>query len=170
VREHAIENYETKTKPSLEADDVLGILATHPPFLRGRKVIIVTTDKDLRQIPGFHLNPDKLDAGIYKITEVEGNRFHLYQTLVGDSTDGYPGCPGIGPVKANRILNELSTREEKEGFRVECAWTRVKHTFLNKGLTEENALLQARLARILRAKDWDFKKKEPRLWVPTAGR
>ena len=38
--------------------------------------------------------------------------------------------------------------------------------FEKKGLTEDDALLQARVARILRASDYDFKKKEPIMWTP----
>jgi DNA polymerase-1 len=34
------------------------------------------------------------------------------------------------------------------------------------GLSEEYMLRQARLARILRASDYDFKRKEPILWLP----
>lgn len=32
------------------------------------------------------------------------------------------------------------------------------------GMTKEDALLNARMARILRAEDYDFKKKEVKLW------
>ena len=35
------------------------------------------------------------------------------------------------------------------------------------GLTEEDALVNARLARILTADDYDFEKKEPKLWTPS---
>jgi DNA polymerase-1 len=38
--------------------------------------------------------------------------------------------------------------------------------FESKGLTEEDALVQARVARICRASDYDFKTKEVKLWNP----
>jgi DNA polymerase I len=38
---------------------------------------------------------------------------------------------------------------------------------VKEGLTEDDALLQARLARILRADEYDFKAKRPILWEPT---
>ena len=39
--------------------------------------------------------------------------------------------------------------------------------FVKAGLDEEAALVQARVSRILRASDFDFKAKQPILWKPT---
>ena len=41
-------------------------------------------------------------------------------------------------------------------------------TFEEKGLTEEDALINAQLARILTTNDYDHEKKEPILWTPTS--
>lgn len=155
LRAHVEANYRCYVRPKLEADDILGILATSPDLVPGRKVV-VTTDKDLKQIPGLHLNHSKLAKGVVEITLEQGDRWHLFQTLTGDQTDGYSGCPGIGPVKAERILNA-------EGR----AWDNIVSAFVRAGKTADDALLQARVARILRVEDWDFEKKEPRLWLPT---
>ena len=38
------------------------------------------------------------------INEKEANYFHMLQTLTGDPTDGYKGCPNIGKVTAEKIL------------------------------------------------------------------
>lgn len=156
LRKHVESSYRCFVRPHLEADDVLGILGTHASLVPGERVV-VSSDKDLNQIPGLHLNPSKLDAGVYTVTPAEGDRFHLFQTLVGDVVDGYPGCPGIGPVRANKILNNAEPGQQ---------WAAVVSTFVRKGKTEADALVQARVARILRAEDWDFEKKEPRLWTP----
>ena len=43
-------------------------------------------------------------------------------------------------------------------------WEEVKETFVNIIMTEEEALLNARMARILHFEDYDFKKKEAILW------
>ena len=43
-------------------------------------------------------------------------------------------------------------------------WEAVVAEYKRQKLDEEYALTQARLARILRASDWDNKKKEPILW------
>ena len=57
-------------KPGLEADDVMGVLATHPTAVPGKK-LVVSIDKDMMQIPGKHLNPDRLDQGAHTVTEAE---------------------------------------------------------------------------------------------------
>jgi DNA polymerase-1 len=147
--------FKTIRMPGLEADDVLGVLATKP---KGKKTcVVVSRDKDMKQIPGLHLNCGKIEEGVTKVTREFADRWHLYQTLVGDSTDGYPGCRGIGPIKADRIL-DTGPAEER--------WARVLAAFDAKGVSPEDALIQARVARILRWTDWDSKKKEPVLWQP----
>ena len=73
---------------SLEADDVLGILATEPS---NEERIIVSIDKDLYQIPAKISKDGKT---FEEISENEANYWHMMQTLTGDSTDGYSGCPG----------------------------------------------------------------------------
>lgn len=141
----------------LEADDILGILATNKKIVTGSKVC-VSIDKDLQQIPGLAFNPDKDDA-VREITAEEGAHWHLMQTLMGDQTDGYPGCPGIGPKRAIAIADG--------------GWPAVVAAFAKAGLTEDDAITQARVAKILTADLYDFKKKEPILWTPepmTAGR
>lgn len=156
VKEHLRKNYKTYERPTLEADDVMGILSTHPTLIKGEKVI-VSIDKDMKCIPGWLFNPSKYTSPL-EISEVEADRWHLYQTLCGDSTDNYKGCPGIGPVKAEAFLNAITKPEDR--------WYGVKRLYEAKGLTEEDALLQARVARICRASDYDFKRKEVILWSP----
>ena len=136
--------YEVITLPTLEADDALGIYATTNP---GN--IICSPDKDMRQIPGrlFDMNETVM------ITEEAGRRWHLIQTLAGDQTDGYSGCPGYGVKTATKLF-------EKEGY----TWNVVADAFLSKDLTEEDALLNARLARILTKEDYND---GPIPWTPT---
>src|SRR5690606_16330912 len=118
LREWVHESYDTYQRPSLEGDDVLGILATHPTLIPGEK-IVVSIDKDLQTIPGQHFNyKHAREQGgdwndlIRKVTVAEADRFHLFQTLTGDTTDGYPGCPGVGPVTAEKILGDDPTWEK----------------------------------------------------------
>ena len=140
--------YDVCIMPELEADDAMGIYATK---LTGN--IIVSPDKDMRQIPGKLYNLDDTTT----ITPEEGARWHLIQTLAGDQTDGYSGVPGIGVKRAETLFN-------KEGY----SWATVVKAFQDKGLTEDDALLNARLARILTVEDYDSKQKEPKLWTPEA--
>ncbi|HWL80094.1 MAG TPA: hypothetical protein VNR89_04015 [Roseomonas sp.] len=153
MRQHLIDNYSARLRPNLEADDVLGILATHPSIIKGEK-IIVSADKDFFTIPGKFYRTTDPDKGVVDVSEEDADRAHLYQTLTGDTTDEYPGCPGIGPKKAKDILDK------------ECSWDAVVRTYEKYGLTEDDAIVQARCARILRSTDYDFTKKEPILWTP----
>ena len=140
--------YDVCIMPELEADDAMGIYATK---LTGN--IIVSPDKDMRQIPGKLYNLEDTVT----ITPEEGAKCHLIQTLAGDQTDGYSGVPGIGVKRAETLFN-------KEGY----SWQTVINAFEDKGLTEEDALLNARLARILTDEDYDSKEKQPKLWTPEA--
>lgn len=150
LKDYVIERYPSKTKPLLEADDVIGILAT----LRPGQYIIASLDKDLLQIPGRHYNWRK--GEMVTVSEEEADfRFYM-QALTGDPTDGYYGCPGIGPKTAERILAEAGNNP----------WPAIVEQYRLRGLTEEDALVQARVARILRRTDYDFKAKAPKLWVP----
>lgn len=143
------DDYEVICTPTLEADDAMGIYATEYP---GN--VICSPDKDMRQIPGrlFNLNEQ------LTITKSEGQRWHLIQTLSGDQTDGYGGVPGIGIKRAVALF-------EENGY----SWETVVGAFAAKELSEDIALQNARLAKILTNEDYDTTKQKPILWTPTAG-
>lgn len=153
--EWVINEFDPIIKPQLEADDVLGILATHPEY-KG-KVIVVSEDKDLQTLPCTLYRQGELKT----ITEQEADYFWMFQTLTGDSTDGYSGCPGIGPKKAESILGTPGKAN------ADFLWPTILNTFRKQGLTEDDAILQARLARILRFDDWDVNKQQVKLWSPS---
>ena len=152
LKEYVQDVYRSRLLPGLEADDVLGILMTGRR-VKGEKVI-VSIDKDLDTIAGLHYNPWKDDPEVYEVTQEEADYNHLLQTLTGDSTDGYSGCPKIGPTRAKRILDE------------NCNWDAVVEAYEKAGLCEEEALVQARVARILRKSEWNERRKEVLLWTP----
>ena len=156
IREYLIEHYDTFQRPKLEGDDVLGILATSKRIIQGDK-IIVSIDKDMKTIPSKFIH--RPEDGILDITVEEADRYHMYQTLIGDTTDGYKGCPSVGPVKADKILDQA----EADGVPL---WDAVCATYEKAGLDVDDALQQARVARILRVSDYDFKNKEVILWTP----
>ncbi len=140
--------FEVIIMPELEADDAMGIYATQNP---GN--MVVSPDKDMKQIPGKLYNLDEN----FTITKEEGAAWHLIQCLSGDQTDGYGGVPGIGVKRAETLFN-------KEGY----SWETVVKAFKDKGLTEKDALINARLAKILTVDDYDFKRKETKLWSPSS--
>ena len=161
VKDYYAQRFETYQRPRLEADDCMGILATHPTLVPGEKVI-VSSDKDMKTIPGLLFNPRHKRRRVpTKISGVAADRFFMQQTLTGDPTDGYPGCPGIGP-KSPFVAELAACRTPAAMWEVVCAG------YASKGLTPEDALVQARCARILRASDWDFAERRPRLWSPPA--
>ncbi len=168
VRDWMIEKYPKAIyqRPTLEGDDVMGILATHKS-IKGKK-IIVSEDKDLQQIPGWLYNPRKDDEP-RKVSEKDGDYYFYTQMLTGDPTDNYKGCPGIGKVRVEKILQEaletVMDWDEPYTYR-RVLWEAVVKTYESKGLTEEDALQQARCARILRSTDYDFKGRKVILWSP----
>jgi len=164
IREWMIDELGAYLRPGLEGDDCMGILATVATKDKAQR-IIVSIDKDMKTIPGFVSRGDPDD--IVQVSEDEADYWHLYQTLTGDQTDGYSGCPGIGPKTAEKLLKTLPDGPvNPEMTHVEWMWSLVVKAYEAKGLSQEVALTQARVARILRATDYDFKKKEPILWHP----
>jgi DNA polymerase I len=152
LKDWAMETYPSMCKDTLEADDCMGILATK---FKGQ-TIIVSMDKDLLTIPGkmYRTSPD--GSGEWHDTdEKEADYRFLIQSMTGDATDGYAGIPGIGPKKAEEIM-------KKHG----AVWKTVEDAYLKAGLTKEDALLNARMARILRQEDWDFETNQVKLWKP----
>ena len=139
--------FEVIIMPELEADDAMGIYSTQHP---GN--MIVSPDKDMRQIPGKLYNLDE----VFTVSPEEGAKWHLIQTLSGDQTDGYAGVPGIGVKRAETLFS-------KEGY----SWNTVLKAYKEKNLTEEDALLNARLARILTIDDYDSKQQKAKPWTPS---
>lgn len=139
------EEFEVIVMPTLEADDALGIYATANP---GN--IICSPDKDMRQIPGRLFDMKETMT----VNEDDADQWHLIQTLAGDQTDGYSGVPGIGVKRAIALF-------EEKGY----TWKTVVEAFADKDLSEDVALENARLARILRHTDYDFIQKQPILWT-----
>lgn len=141
------ENYNCVEKVYLEADDCIGILATSY-----KDTLIISGDKDFKTIPGVFY--DFIQNRLYKISEEEADYNHLLQTLAGDIADNYRGCPRIGTVTAKRLLDKAPS------------WDTVKEAYQKAGLPEEEAILQARIARILRKTDYDQKTNNIIYWTP----
>lgn len=133
--DHALENYTAAVIDGMEADDFVVYLKTSKP----EDYILCAIDKDvLFQTEGTHYNYHN-DSNI-TVTKEEAIYYAYYQTLTGDTVDGYKGCPNIGPVKAKSILKGLKTEKEM--------WDAVVKTYEDRGLTFENALWTMRLANM----------------------
>jgi hypothetical protein len=79
-----------------EADDAIADAHT-------LETVIVSVDKDFRQLPGWIYNYRKYT--LTHITRQEAEYNFWTQMLEGDKADNIKGVPGIGPVKAKRILD-----------------------------------------------------------------
>ena len=143
------DNHNFKLIEGLEADDTIGIEATRHA---NPSNIIVSPDKDLKQIPSVLWN---LTDDVVEITKEEGDRWHLVQSLSGDPTDGYSGCPGIGVKRATELLDKNENQ-----------WEAVCKAYRDRGLSDDDALLNARLAKILRNENYDHDRNQPILWNP----
>lgn len=167
LREYIHEVYRTFQRPGLEGDDCIGILLTNPIVISGEK-IAVSLDKDMKTLPGMHVNLKKAQEQghwfPFTITEEEANRWHMFQALTGDTTDGYKGCPGMGAVSAEKLLAKFDFGDGL--FNLCGAWYAIAEAYEKKGLTEQDALVQARVSRILRHGDYDYTNKKVRLWNP----
>lgn len=168
IREALAVEWPTIIVPRLEADDVMGLLSRtaklpvpgQPGFFDGiKKRVIVSCDKDMRTIPGLLYNPNKADLGIVSVSTAEADRMFFTQTLTGDAVDNYPGCPKIGP--KSRFVAAIQEQDDPD-----LMWEIVVEAYLSKGLGPEDAVVQARMARILRPGEYNPATATIKLWTP----
>ena len=153
MKEWMIKELDAQLWANIEADDILSILATERPN-RLDKRVIVSIDKDFKGVPAIFYDYNRQEY--HEPTEEEADNFHLMQTLTGDSTDGFSGVKGVGPVAAQKWLDE-------HGF----TWESVVELYEKKGQTEQEALINAWMARLLRKKEYNKKQKHiTKLWTP----
>ena len=152
VKQWIIDELNGQLWKNLEADDVISILATDKGM--DEETIIVSIDKDFQGVPGIYYDYNK--GEYHHPTTEEADRFHLIQTLTGDSTDGYSGVPKVGPVAAKKAL-------DKDGY----TWETVVTCYEKAGLTEQDALINAWMARLLRTENYCFRTNTiKKLWIP----
>lgn len=98
-----------------EADDIIGTLATRARAA-GRKVVLVTRDKDLSQLvrPGDeywdYLGDERF--GYEDIPDrfgVRPERMACFLALMGDAVDNIPGVPGVGRKTAATLLHHFES-------------------------------------------------------------
>lgn len=104
IRNRLVTHWKAKMIEGMEADDMLAIRQYELP-----KSIIVTLDKDLDQVTGWHYNFVKKDR--YWIDYEEGTFLFYKQFLTGDVVDNIKGVKGIGAVKATKLLEGKTEAE-----------------------------------------------------------
>jgi len=107
ARQHLIDKWGAVVSQGEEADDLIGIASA-----RGdpETTVVVSIDKDMLQLQGWNWNFVK-DVWT-KVSIDSGNKFFYTQILTGDRADAIQGVKGIGPVKAGKILEGLTTEQE----------------------------------------------------------
>ncbi len=107
-------------KSGFEADDVIGTLAKKAEQ-KGYTTFMMTPDKDYAQLVTdkiFMYKPGKAggDVEVWGLKEVQ-EKFGIQTAeqvidilgLMGDSADNIPGCPGIGPKTAEKLISDFGS-------------------------------------------------------------
>jgi DNA polymerase-1 len=147
---------------AIEADDLIGIFASRLLRLE-EDYAVVTRDKDMNQIPGWHC---WLDEEAKWVSPGEASKFFWKQLLVGDRADDIAGVPTIGDKRAEALTADWDVTNPAE------CWKQAVKLFAEKGKmptadAETTALQTARLIYILQEQDYNFKTEEVTLWNPT---
>lgn len=106
LRRHLVEEWDAVVSEGCEADDLLAIRQTE----LGDDSVIVSLDKDLKMVKGWHYNFVKDDLNY--ITAEQGMKNFYMQLLTGDSTDNIQGVYRCGPKKAEKLLANCKTEQE----------------------------------------------------------
>lgn len=169
----------------VEGDDVCGILMTNPSLAGCDRMISVSCDKDFNTVPGDFFWLTEME--LVRNDEKSADWHHMLQTMMGDTTDGYGGIPGIGKDTAKEFLANPeffyeATKVMKSGPRKgqevpywtsrgceadDTLWDCMVSLANKQGIAEADLLVQAQVARILRWSDWDHEAKKPILWSPS---
>jgi len=109
--------------PDYEADDVIGTLALKADETGEFETFMLTPDKDYAQLVSAHsriFKPKSFGPGyeILGVPEVLA-KYEIKRTdqiidllgLMGDTADNIPGCPGVGPKTAQKIIADYDSIE-----------------------------------------------------------
>jgi len=137
LKELLNKNFDGEICEGYEADDKVVLLKSLYP----NKYLLCAIDKDvLNNVAGKHYNYYHNNPRFVEITQIEALKYPYYQTLIGDKADNIKGCPYIGKVKANKLLQGVTDEVEM--------WKRVVEAYKKAKLTEEDALLTMRLVNM----------------------
>ena len=116
IKNYLIAKYGFTSLLGLEADDVIsGVAALY--LKDGTPFVVCSPDKDLRQVEGLHFDYRSPGEGqsVREVMQVDALQAHWNfwtQMLTGDGGDNIAGVPGLGPVKAGKILDTLKAQGE----------------------------------------------------------
>jgi hypothetical protein len=105
-REYMIDKYNAVVSQGEEADDLISKAAAE----LGYNCVVASIDKDMLQLPCWHFNFGRKEWT--KVTPEEGLKFFYTQILTGDRADNIIGLYGIGPKKADKLLQDCNTEDD----------------------------------------------------------
>ncbi len=158
IRDYLIENHGAIVVDGMEADDAVAIEATRNPA-----AIIVSRDKDLKQLPSvvYSYPLGKSQESLDNNNTASGKPFaiinFLRQVVTGDTTDNYPGLPKKGGAYFDKLMiDAYDAVKYKLGIDfVREIFTRIQFEYIEhygeKGI--ERFLEQATLAWMVRELD-----------------
>ena len=111
LREYLLTAWDAEVVYDQETDDEMAIR-------QGKDTIIVSIDKDMLQVPGWHYNPNK---GFKHISSAEGELRLYVQAATGDTVDNIKGVYKIGPKKA-RAEFDVGMSELEKWSRLVCLY------------------------------------------------
>ena len=154
IREYLQVHHKAAMVTGMEADDALAIVhqrhnvdkvkvntsvdPNNPNWIEPEEFIICAIDKDLRNIPGNHINFSRHvaeDNGDYKfvtITEEEGRHTFWKQVLTGDTADNIIGIPRMGEKGADALLDPIKFCFPEDPMEAEKAYFNVVYDAYKK--------------------------------------
>lgn len=131
---------------NLEGDDTARIMFEDKSYQPKKEKIIVSCDKDFYSVPCFFArdvqsNPE---LQIEIVTEHDARKHLMYQTIVGDSVDGYKGIPQFGDKKAKEFITD------------DTLWYDILKLYKDNGLTGSDYTMNKVCATIVSIKQYDF--------------
>lgn len=107
ARDHLVNKWGAVVSQGEEADDLIAMAATMGD---PKSTVICSIDKDFLTVPCWMFNFVK-STWKYS-TEDEARKYFYTQILTGDNADNIKGIHRVGPVKAGKLLEGLTTEEE----------------------------------------------------------
>ncbi|WP_106766376.1 DNA polymerase I [Paenibacillus faecalis] len=148
-----------------EADDIIGTI-TRQADEQGRKVMVISGDKDMLQLASEHVTIGMVRKGVTEIEQYGPaqikERYDLtpeqiidLKGLMGDASDNIPGVPGVGEKTALKLLHEFGSVEQVLARSDELKG-KMKERIQDNA---ESAILSKKLATIFRevplTQSWD---------------
>tara|TARA_R110000822_G_scaffold310390_1_gene443003 strand:- start:2892 stop:3578 length:687 start_codon:yes stop_codon:yes gene_type:complete len=110
LHDYVTETYNSVSKYSLETDDLVAAYWKNIAEEDGRDtVIIVSIDKDYRQLPALIYNYHYKHRCVYDIEPVEALYNFYEQMIIGDSIDNVNYCRGYGKKYAEKLLKDCTS-------------------------------------------------------------